>query len=288
MATQLDSLDSLSSLGTKNAFLFKSYCLSELPTLRVDLLGRRITLMTAKAIMDAIDKACVEEKKLTIASYNVHSFNLSMQLPWFYEFQQNAELTPCDGFGVLKALQYMGLKLPFQYRVSGTDFVPKLIEHCHERNLSVFLLGTKPQYLQQAIKRMKEKYPQLKLAGHHGYFDKTDLRENKAIVEEINRVKPNILIVGLGMPLQEQWILKNRSSLDVNVFIPCGAIIDRLAGKVVQCPRWISLSGLEWLHRLIHEPRRLAGRYLLGNPAFMFHIALAKSLKLSTLHVSKL
>ena len=288
MATKLDSLDSLSPLGAENNFPFKRYCFSELPNLRVELLGRQMTLMTAKAIIAAIDEACIEKKKLTIASYNVHSFNLSMQLPWFYEFQQSAELTHCDGFGLLKAFQYMGLKLPFQYRVSGTDFVPKLIEHCNEKNLSVFLLGTKPQYLKEAIKRMKEKYPQLKLAGHHGYFDKTDLRQNQAVVEQINQVKPNILIVGLGMPLQEQWISKYRSSLDVNVFIPCGAVIDRLAGVVVECPKWLSILGLEWLHRLILEPKRLAGRYLLGNPAFMFHIALAKSLRLSTVRVSKM
>jgi N-acetylglucosaminyldiphosphoundecaprenol N-acetyl-beta-D-mannosaminyltransferase len=270
------------------ASLFETNQSSQLPNLRIELLNRRITLMTEIAIIDAIHQACIKDEKITVSSYNIHSFNLSMQIPWFYEFQQGAELALCDGFGVLKALQYMGLKLPLQYRVSGTDFVPKLIEHCNQNNFSMFLLGTKPQYLTEAIKRTKDKYPQLKIAGHHGYFDKTSLQQNQAIVEQINQVKPNILIVGLGMPLQEQWILKYRPYLDVNVFIPCGAIIDRLAGVVVECPRWLSLLGLEWLHRLIHEPQRLSGRYLLGNPAFMFQIALAKSLGLSTVRVSKM
>ena len=288
MATKLDSLDYLLPSEVKDDLLFKNDYASELPNLKVELLGRKITLMTAKAMLDTIHKACVENKKLTIASYNVHSFNLSMQLPWFYEFQQSAELTHCDGFGLLKAFQYMGIKLPFQYRVSGTDFVPELIEYCDRHDLSVFLLGTKPQYLEEAIQRTRKKYPLLKLAGHHGYFDKTSSQENEAIVQKINQMKPNILIVGLGMPLQEQWILKYRPSLDVNVFIPCGAVIDRLAGVVIECPKFLSLAGLEWLHRLLHEPKRLAGRYLLGNPAFMFHIALAKSLNLSTVRVSKM
>ena len=270
------------------ASLFESNQSNKLPNLRVELLNRRINLMTEAAIIDAIHQACIKDDKITVSLYNVHSFNLSMQIPWFYEFQQGADLVICDGFGVLKALQYMGLKLPIQYRVSGTDYVPKLIEHCSQNDLSVFLLGTKPQYLKEAIQRMKVKYPQLAITGHHGYFDKTDLQQNQAIVEQINQVKPNILIVCLGMPFQEQWILKNRSLLDVNVFIPCGAIIDRLAGVVVKCPRWLSLFGLEWLHRLIHEPKRLAGRYLLGNPAFMLHVALAKCLQLSDVRVSKM
>ena len=288
MSTKLDFPDSLSPSGVENGSLFKKYYFNELPNLRVELLGRQITLMTAKAIINTIHTACLDNKKITVAFYNVHSFNLSMQLHWFYEFQQSAELALCDGFGVLKALQYMGVKLPTQYRVSGTDLVPKLIEYCAGHNLSVFLLGTKPQYLQEAITRVKAKYPQLQVAGHHGYFDKTNPQENQAVVEQINQVKPNILIVGLGMPLQEQWISQHRSILDVNVFIPCGAVIDRLAGVVVKCPRWVSNVGLEWLHRLIHEPRRLGGRYLLGNPAFMFHVALAKYLELPTTQVNKM
>ena len=288
MSIKLDFSDSLSPSGVENGSLLKQYYFGDLPNLRVELLGRQITLMTEKAIINTIHSACIENKKLTIACYNVHSFNLSMQLPWFYEFQQSAEIALCDGFGVLKALQYMGIKLPIQYRVSGTDLVPELIEYCDRHNLSVFLLGTKPPYLQEAITNIKTKYPQLQIAGHHGYFDQTSFQENQAIVERINQVKPNILIVGLGMPLQEQWILEHRSALNVNVLIPCGAVIDRLAGVVVECPRWLSSVGLEWLHRLMHEPRRLGGRYLLGNPAFIFHIALAKSLELPTVQVSKM
>ena len=149
MATKLDALDSLSPLGSDNSFLSnKRYCFSELPNLRVDLLGRRITLMTAKAIMDGIHKSCLEEKKITIASYNVHSFNLSMQLPWFYEFQQGADITRCDGVGILKALRWMGMDVPLQYRVSGTAFVPQLLEYGNQHGFSFFFLGSKTQYLE--------------------------------------------------------------------------------------------------------------------------------------------
>ncbi|MDJ0742726.1 MAG: WecB/TagA/CpsF family glycosyltransferase [Xenococcaceae cyanobacterium MO_167.B27] len=261
---------------------------NDLPNLSVKLLERRITLMTATAIMNAIHSACVEEKKLTIASYNVHSFNLSMQLPWFYEFQQSANITRCDGVGILKALQWMGNDFPLQYRVSGTAFVPKLLEYGNQNSFSFFLLGSTPKYLEEAMQRVKQKYPELKIAGHDGYFDKKNTEQNQAIVEQINQFKPNILLVGMGMPTQEKWIQEYRRELEVNVIMPCGAIIDRLAGVVAECPPWISNSGLEWLYRLISEPRRLGGRYLIGNPAFMLQIALAKSLGISDLRVSKM
>lgn len=288
MTTKLDSLDSFPPLGVKNSSLFKRYFFSELPNLRVELLGRRITLMTEKAIIKAIHAACVEEKKLTIASYNVHSFNLSMQLPWFYEFQQSANITRCDGFGILKALRWMGIDVPFQYRVSGTAFVPKLLEYGNQHDFSFFFLGSTPQYVEEAIQRVQKKYPRLTVAGHHGYFDKQDPQQSQTIVEQINQFKPNILLVGMGMPTQEQWIQQYSPELEVNVIMPCGAIIDRLAGVVSDCPAWLSRHGLEWLHRLSREPRRLGGRYLIGNPAFVLHIALAKSLGIFTLRISKM
>lgn len=288
MATKLDSFDSLSPSGVNHDSLFKKYYLSELPNLRVELLGRKITLMTAKAITDEIHKACTEEKKITIASYNVHSFNLSMQLPWFYEFQQSANINRCDGFGILKGLRWMGMNVPLQYRVSGTTLVPKLLEYGNQHGLSFFFLGAKPQYLQAAIEAVGEKYPQLRIAGHDGYFDKQDDQQNRMIVEQINQFKPSILLVGMGVPIQEQWIQQHSDELKVNVIMPCGAVIDRLAGVVKNSPTWISNIGLEWLYRLVREPRRLGGRYLIGNPAFLLHIALAKSLGFLDLRVSKM
>ena len=265
----------------------KTVTIETLPA-KVELLNRQISLTSDLAIIEAIHKTCIEKRKMTVASYNVHSFNLSMQIPWFYEFQQSADITLCDGFGILKALNYFGLEIPIQYRIAATDLIPELVEYCNHHHLSIFLLGTKPEILAQAIQSLSKQYPSLEVFGHHGYFDQTDLEQNQIVVNQINLVRPNILIVGMGMPLQEQWLLEYRPYLNVNVFIPCGAVIDRLAGIVTPCPKWITNAGFEWLHRLIHEPKRLATRYLIGNPAFLFHIALAKSLGLSAFNQQKI
>lgn len=247
-----------------------------LPNIEAYLLGRRITCMTVPAIVAAIEQACSENRKIVVANYNVNSFNLSVQFPWFYNFLQSAEITHCDGLGILFALRFMGYKLPLDYRASYTLLMPELLEFCDRQHYSIFLLGAKPKYLQMALERLRIDYPNIQFAGHHGYFDHQDLHQSQAIVERINQVRPQVLLVGMGMPVQERWIQRYRSMLSVNAILPGGAVIDRLAGVIPDCPPAIANLGLEWLYRLLREPRRLSTRYLLGNPAFIFQVALAK------------
>jgi N-acetylglucosaminyldiphosphoundecaprenol N-acetyl-beta-D-mannosaminyltransferase len=247
-----------------------------LPSLNVYLLERRISCMTVPAIVKAIHQACIEEVKITVANYNIHSFNLSMQLPWFYDFLQSAEITNCDSVGILKAIRYMGLDLPIAYRASYTLLMPAVLQKCNEHGLSVFLLGSKPEILETALKKLSEQYQNVNFFGHHGYFEQKDRVQNLAVIEKINQVKPNILLVGMGMPIQENWVYQYRDNLQVNAIMLGGAIIDRFAGVVPDCPALFSNIGFEWLYRLFREPKRLAARYLLGNPAFALHIALGK------------
>jgi N-acetylglucosaminyldiphosphoundecaprenol N-acetyl-beta-D-mannosaminyltransferase len=250
--------------------------LQGLPNLSVHLLERRITCMTVPAIVDAIHTACVENRKITVAHYNIHGFNLSMQLPWYYQFLQTSEIVNCDSVGILKAISYMGLELPLDYRASYTVLMPKVLERCNQEGLSVFLLGAKPEYLETALDNLRKQYPNAQFTGHHGYFDKEDAQQNQAVIDKINQVKPNILVVGMGMPVQEKWVFKHRSRINVNAIMLGGAIIDRLAGVVPDCPEVISNLGLEWLYRWCREPKRLAARYFLGNPAFALQVSLGK------------
>jgi N-acetylglucosaminyldiphosphoundecaprenol N-acetyl-beta-D-mannosaminyltransferase len=247
-----------------------------LPNLCVHLLGRRITLMTTREILKSIDLACVQNRRITVANYNTHAFNLSMQLPWFYSFLQQSELVHCDGAGILRGLRWLGLTTSPNYRVSYSEMMPQLLAQCDRESRRVFLLGTKPEYLDGALLKLREQYPNSTFEGQHGYFDRDDLAVNDAIVETINAFKPHVLIVGMGMPIQESWVQRYRDRLQVNAILVGGAVIDRLAGMVQDCPQWIADRELEWVYRLTREPKRLASRYLLGNPAFLLQIGLAK------------
>jgi N-acetylglucosaminyldiphosphoundecaprenol N-acetyl-beta-D-mannosaminyltransferase len=249
-----------------------------LPNVTAYLLGRRITCMTVPAIVAAVEKACQQKRRLTIANYNVHSFNLSMHLHWFHDFLQNADITHCDGRGVLEALKFMGYNLSREHRASYTDLMPSLLEHCDANGYGVYLLGGKPETLTAAMENLRAQYPNIRVSGHHGYFSFTNPSASQEIVTDINRSRANVLIVGMGMPIQERWIQLYQQHLHVNAIFPGGAVIDRFAGIVPDCPRLLANSGLEWLFRLVREPQRLSTRYLLGIPAFGLQVVLAKCL----------
>lgn len=247
------------------------------PIVKVNLLNRRIDFITIPTLIEMILACCQQQQKMLIASCNVHSFNLSMQLPWLHDYMRGADIVRCDGMGILKTVNYLGLDIKPVYRASGTKLIPALIEESRKEELSFFLLGSKAHYVDKAIHNVQERYPGIRIDGHHGYFDKHDLEACNAVLHKINCMQPDILIVGMGMPIQEDWIHRHYDSINAKVIIPCGAVIDRLAGRVSDCPPWVSSLGLEWLYRLMGEPKRLAARYLLGNPAFFLHILLSRT-----------
>jgi N-acetylglucosaminyldiphosphoundecaprenol N-acetyl-beta-D-mannosaminyltransferase len=114
----------------------------------------------------------------------------------------------------------------------------------------------------------------LRIVGvRHGYFDHSaGSAENEAVLEEINAAAPDILLVGLGMPLQERWLTQNRQGLNVGVALSGGAVFDYVSQRVRRGPPILTESGFEWLARLLNEPRRLWKRYLLGNPLFLLRV----------------
>ena len=115
------------------------------------------------------------------------------------------------------------------------------------------------------------------IGTHHGYFNKTPGHpQNEAVIKSINAAKPDILLIGFGMPIQEKWIMENYDRLDVKVFMPVGAAFDYVSGNVRRAPRWMTDHGLEWLGRLIIEPRRLWKRYIIGIPLFFYRVLLQK------------
>ncbi|MEN9222057.1 MAG: WecB/TagA/CpsF family glycosyltransferase [Thermostichus sp. BF3_bins_97] len=242
----------------------------------VDLLGRQLHCMTAPALVEEVWQACRYNRRRVIAHCNVHGFNLSMICPRFYRFLQSADIVHCDGIGILKAIGYLGkLRLPVEYRVSYTVLMPLLLERCQREGLALYLLGGSPSHLEKALANLRLLYPQLEVSGHHGYFAAEDPEQNAAILESIRTSRSQVLIVGMGMPRQEYWIDRHQDRLSVNAILSGGAVIDRLAGVVPDCPRWLADVGLEWLYRLAREPQRLSARYLLGNPTFVLTLALA-------------
>jgi N-acetylglucosaminyldiphosphoundecaprenol N-acetyl-beta-D-mannosaminyltransferase len=215
------------------------------------------------------------EKRL-ILNVNVYCLNLAYKLNWLRDYLNRGEIVFCDGVGVILGAKIVGEFLP--ERITYAEWAWQLGGFCESEGLSLFLLGSKPGVTERATLKLKERYPRLQIVGnHHGYFNKLiDSEENRQIVEMINKVKPNILIVGFGMPLQEQWLLENWNEIDANIALTGGAVFDYLSGELRRAPKWMTDNGLEWLGRMLIEPRRLWKRYLLGNPLFLWRVLLQR------------
>ena len=159
-------------------------------------------------------------------------------------------------------------------RITYADWIWQLAEFAEARNFSLFFLGAQPGVADRAAARLKERFPRLRIVGtQHGYFSKeAGNAENESVVDRINRLRPNILIVGFGMPLQERWLMDNWDRIQADIGLTGGAVFDYVSGEVPRTSSWMTDHGLEWLGRLIIEPRRLWRRYLIGNPLFIWRV----------------
>lgn len=167
-----------------------------------------------------------------------------------------ADLVVADGTGIVWASRWLGSALP--ERVAGIDLMQSLCQKAAARGYRVFLLGARPGVAQAAALRLAQAYPGLRVVGaHHGYFD-----DERALVQHIRAVKPDLLFVGMGVPRQELWLLRHRDVLGVPAMMGVGGSFDVLSGRLPRAPSWVQQAGLEWLYRLCLDPQRL-GRTLL-------------------------
>lgn len=212
-----------------------------------------------KAIVDAVS----QQGQVIIAHHNLHSVALCQRNERMRDFYSAASLVHVDGMSLVFIGRLLGRPLNRSHRVTYVDWIRPLMQLISTHNYRVFYLGSKPDIGVQAAEKLVEAFPNLTISVHHGYFDaQTGSAENEEILDQISKVKPHVLMVGMGMPRQEMWILDNLGRLNVPVVLPCGACMDYVAGVVPTPPRWMGRMGLEWLYRLVTEPRRLWRRYL--------------------------
>jgi N-acetylglucosaminyldiphosphoundecaprenol N-acetyl-beta-D-mannosaminyltransferase len=239
---------------------------------RIDILGVGVDPLTVEGLYAEIWRLVRGGERGLVLNANAHCLNLCYEDPKLRDFLNGAEVVFCDGVGVMLAARILGRRIP--ERITYADWAWRMAAFAAAQGFSLYFLGARPGVAQEAARRLKENYPNLKVVGvRHGYFDHSaESPENEAVVREISAAAPDILLVGLGMPLQEHWLMENRHKLDVGVTLTGGAIFDYVSGTLRRGPRLLTENGFEWLARLLVEPRRLWRRYLLGNPLFLLRV----------------
>jgi N-acetylglucosaminyldiphosphoundecaprenol N-acetyl-beta-D-mannosaminyltransferase len=203
----------------------------------IKILGIKITPGTLEEICREIGCLIALEGKSFIIHANVYGINLAWQLPWLAEFYQRADVVYVDGAGVVLGARLLGYRLPPRLTLADQGWLAAA--YLANQGHSLYLLGNPPGVAAQAAARLKAAVPGVRILGtHHGFFQKTG-PENDAVIAEINRLRPDVLMVGLGMPLEQRWILDNYARLDARVFWTVGAAFQYWAGLIPRCPRWM-------------------------------------------------
>ncbi|MFN6474686.1 WecB/TagA/CpsF family glycosyltransferase [Nostoc sp. DedQUE07] len=237
----------------------------------VKLLDTRFHKVQVQELVDYLIEAAKNKKKTVVGHVNIRAMNFAYEKSWYRDFLNKADLVFCDGFGVMVGARFNGYSMQSAHRMTAPDYIEDLAFKCEQENLSLFLLAGKPGVVDKAITKLGLIAPNLRVQGHHGYFDKSG-KENDLVIEKINKFQPDILYIGFGMPLQERWILDNFNKIETIVFLPLGACLDFYTDSIYRGPRWLTDNGLEWLTRLITEPTRLADRYIVGIPLFFYRV----------------
>jgi N-acetylglucosaminyldiphosphoundecaprenol N-acetyl-beta-D-mannosaminyltransferase len=243
---------------------------SELPV--VDILGIPVAAWRLEDLLKWVDDQIKDPHPAvkTVMYANVHTMNLACQNPQFHSILRAADVVYCDGAGVRIGARLLNQDIP--ERMTGADWIYDLCGLAERKKRRLFFIGGREGIAERAVSRLKTRFPRLMVAGtHNGYFH-GHAHQQEALLARLEAADIDILLVGMGSPMQEFWIESHISQLSMPVVWAMGAVMDFVAGAVPRAPAWMRRHHLEWLYRLKTEPRRLWRRYTVGNAMFMIRI----------------
>lgn len=232
---------------------------------RVSFLNTHFDRMSSFEAIDLLLARLLRRQGGRVYYCNAHTIVTAAKNPALASALEHSDLLLADGSGVCWGSALVGT--PLVHNLNGTDLVPALCKHGAAKGLSVYLLGAKPGVAEEAAANLAKMYPGLAIVGtQHGYFYEA---ETQQLLETIRVARPHLLLVAMGVPLQEIWINLHASQLPGITCMGVGGLFDFIAERVTRAPYFIRTVGLEWLWRLAMEPTRLWRRYLIGNFVFL-------------------
>ena len=230
--------------------------------MRINIMGVGFDSLTLPEAVERAEKLISEQRAAYVVTPNPEIVMTCWENPDAMEAVQNADLVLPDGVGVVYGAKILGT--PLKGKLPGIDFATELMRRMAKRGGRVYLLGAKPGIAETAGERMTAQFPGLIICGtHDGYF-----QDDVPVIEEINALKPDLLLVCLGAPKQELWMYRNRPCLKVGLMAGLGGSLDVFAGTAKRAPVFFQKLGMEWFYRLIKEPWRF--KRMMKLPKFLF------------------
>ncbi len=234
----------------------------------LSLLGVRIANLTTADAITHIDRVIKTKGREQISFVNADSLNKAYRDHAFRDTLNAGDMVLGDGIGIK-----LGARMTRQHireNVNGTDLFPRLCEHMAEEGQSLYLLGAKEGVPERVRDWVRTHHPGVNIVGtRNGYFPEDEEQDVCAAIREAG---PDVLLVAFGAPRQETWIQTHLAELNTRVAIGVGGLFDFYSGSIPRAPVWMREAGIEWVYRLIQEPRRMFKRYLVGNFVFVLRI----------------
>jgi len=235
---------------------------------RVNILGVGVMPISLADIVETLDAWRVEGRRDYVCCVSVHGVVTAQRDPAVRDALNGAGLATQDGMPLVWWSRRAGF--PDTARACGPDLLPAMCAVAAERGHRHYFYGGNPAVLAQLVSRLQAQFPGMIIAGYRSppYRQLTEA-EDEADVAAINDARPDFVWVGLGMPKQEKWMAAHVGRIDATALLGVGAAFDFHAGTLARAPSWMQRSGLEWVYRLLSEPRRLARRYIVDNAVFV-------------------
>ncbi|MDD7129309.1 MAG: WecB/TagA/CpsF family glycosyltransferase [Prevotella sp.] len=238
----------------------------------------RMKLKDLDILTSRAELAKLPEGKLLINTINAFSYDNARKDVLFSEALQKGDVLIPDGISIVKACRFLNAKSQPKERIAGWDLFVYEMEKLNRVGGKVMFLGSSDAVLNLIRQRVAEKYPKIEVDTYSPpYKPEFSDEDNEAMISAINHSNPDLLWIGMTAPKQEKWAYTHLDRLDVHCHIgTIGAVFDFFAGTVKRAPERWQRAGLEWLYRLLSEPRRMWRRYFIGNAKFIYYIMLEK------------
>jgi N-acetylglucosaminyldiphosphoundecaprenol N-acetyl-beta-D-mannosaminyltransferase len=232
----------------------------------VEIVGIPINRISSEDVTNTLVKWALGQQPHHVVTVNPEFVMIGQENKEFLQVLKSASLRIADGIGILWASYLLGK--PITERVTGVDTVRSFTKEASKHGVRFFFLGAAPGIAELAADSLRKEYPGLQIVGTYAGTPKVE--DEEEICERIKSVHPQVLFVAYGAPIQDLWIARTAHKLKIPVAIGVGGTFDFLAGTAIRAPRWMRRSGLEWLFRLIQEPRRW--RRMLRLPRFVIAV----------------